>query len=187
MTRSTAMNINELTLLLPGSYRDSKHKLSTAPQQTTKEVNMKVRFKNNILSYSGKVDNLVFYWNQRLQRTVCRTYTPARLTEHNTAFGSVAKNLSRIELSPLFKEDLKVYVSLWNSRAKNTDNLYANWYNAYYKMMYALAKLHPAVNLATLTKDEIVANAYPCRTVAAAVNAGLLPTVTGYERLDSPI
>ena len=43
MTISTAMNINELTLLLPGSYRDSKHKLSAALQRTTKEVTMKVR------------------------------------------------------------------------------------------------------------------------------------------------
>ena len=147
MTRSTAMNISELTLLLPGSYRDSKHKLSTALQRTTKEVNMKVRFKNNILSYTGKVDNLVFYWNQRLQRTYAeRTYNLPQ-------FGGVRP--------------------LWN--------------NLYMQIMYGLKALNPDLDLQTISRAYIELHDLPCRSVARAVDAGLLPPVRGYEELDSEL
>ncbi len=87
----TTLNDSQLTLALPAISAEAQQRLARALQQTTKELIMKVRFKNNILSYSGRVDNLVFYWNTRLQRTVCRTYTKGRVTGNNTRFGLVAK------------------------------------------------------------------------------------------------
>ena len=146
---------------------------------------MKVRFKNNILSYSGKVDNLVFYWNTRLGRTVCREYVRPEPTAQHARFGAIARNLRDLNLSPGYIGDLKVYVDLWNTRSRNLDKPYANWLNVFYKIMYALAREYPAIDLATLTREEILSNEYPCLSVAEACSAGLIPEVNGCLLLTS--
>ena len=144
---------------------------------------MKVRFKNNILSYSGKVDNLVFYWNNRLGRTVCREYVRPEPTAQHARFGAIARNLQALDISPGYIQDLKVYVDLWNTRSRNVDKPYANWLNVFYKIMYALARSNPAIDLATLTRDEIYNNSYPCISVSEAIEADLIPEFSGYQNL----
>jgi len=125
---------------------------------------MKVRFKNNILSYSGKVDNLVFYWNNRLGRTVCREYVRPEPTAQHARFGAIARNLQALDISPGYIQDLKVYVDLWNTRSRNVDKPFANWLNVFYKIMYACAKKYDGsqggedpvtVDLSTLTRLQI--------------------------------
>jgi hypothetical protein len=51
-------------------------------------------------------------------------------------------------------------------------------------MLWAMQAKYPdLVNLSTITKDEIIAQDLPCRSVKRAVEAGLLPKIPGYEYL----
>jgi hypothetical protein len=52
--------------------------------------------------------------------------------------------------------------------------------------MWALQKKMPEdVNLQTIDREQVEMNNLPCICVRDAIEAGLLPKVKGYERLDS--
>jgi hypothetical protein len=94
----------------------------------------------------------------------------------------VNHNLKALDPSPGFRNDLKVYVKLFNSALDNWDKPLMNWYNAYNKMMWSMAR-SLGLDLATLTRAQITEQALPCITVKDAVEAGYLPPVTSYEAL----
>jgi len=77
---------------------------------------------------------------------------------------------------------LRVYVDIYNSMIRNLEKPLLNWYNAYTKMMWAMAR-DLGLDLATLTRDEIEPQGLPCRRVKDAVQAGYLPRVKGFETL----
>ena len=60
----------------------------------------------------------------------------------------------------------------------------STWPNVYMKIMRALKAQYPELDFKTLTREEIIEQNLPCITVAAAVDAGYLEKVPGYERLD---
>lgn len=55
------------------------------------------------------------------------------------------------------------------------------------KIMRALKKQYPEIDFNTLTREDVLERDLPCRTVAAAVEAGYLEEVRGYEKLDSKL
>jgi len=154
---------------------------------------MKVIFKNMIRGYRGKCDGLVYFYNPRLRRVMARPYVERRRTAQNDRFGEVSTRLRGLEPSPGFKRDMAIYVELYNNSAKYFRQPFSNWYNAYTKMMWELAKRgwHSpdgsplAIDLRTITREFIAGNDLPCRSVRRAVEAGLLKRVKGWESLDS--
>lgn len=161
---------------------------------------MKVRFKNMIQSYTGKCDGLIYYFNPRLNRTIVRSHVPQRITAHNLRFGAIAENLRNLGISAGYKSDLAVYVDAWNSKAANWHHQINNWCNIWMKLMYALGKTyyldgfkipdpepdppeHSRIDLATLTRADIYDASLPCISVKSAVEAGLIPSLRGYELL----
>ncbi len=144
---------------------------------------MKVRFKNNILSYTGKCDDLVYYYNSKFGRTVCRAYTPPKLGPQHTRFTRIAKNIKALDISPGYINDLKVYTDIWNSRAPTRDTPFANYRNVLMKLLYKMIELYPQYDLATITRDDIEMNLLPCLSVYHACEAGLLKKLQGYELL----
>ena len=62
-----------------------------------------------------------------------------------------------------------------------------SWYNLYIKMLFAMQKALPGIDLATITIEQIYAEQLPCISVKAAVEAGLLPRVKGYEHYGKQI
>jgi|ADurb_Ile_03_Slu_FD_contig_61_720863_length_984_multi_1_in_0_out_0_2 hypothetical protein len=149
-----------------------------------KEYKMKAKFKNMLLGYTGTCDGLVYYFNRRLNRVIVRLHVRPRTTENNRRFGRVATNLKRLNLSEGYRQDLKVYVSLFNASMANEGFTLLSWYNAFCKLMWKLAKLYPGLDLEFVTRAQIEAGDLPCRSVKRAVEAGLLPRVGGYEMLD---
>jgi len=138
---------------------------------------MNVLFKNILKAYSGKCDGLVYYYNSRLDRVLCRRHVIPKATAQNARMTLVSKNLSALAPSPDFITDLKYYAAIQRERQ-------LNWRNVYMKLMFALQRLYN-VDLATLTRAEIEAQELPCRSVKQAIQAGLLDPVPGYERLDA--
>ncbi|MBW6514478.1 MAG: hypothetical protein K0B87_06965 [Candidatus Syntrophosphaera sp.] len=146
---------------------------------------MRAYFKNMIQAYRGTCDGLVYYFNPRLNRIICRPYTVPRATGQNLRFAAIAKNLKALKPSDGFKADLGVYANLHNGLARNYDHRLQNWYNAFTRMMWNLARENPdTIDLATISRAYIELHDLPCRSVMRAVDAGLLPSVTGYELLN---
>jgi hypothetical protein len=118
-----------------------------------KEKKMRAYFKNMIQAYRGKCDGLVYYYNPRLNRIVVRPHVKPRPSEQTRRFGAIATNLKALNPSQGFKTDLSVYVDVYNRKASNHRHPMNNWYNAFNKMMYALAKKYPAVEQLSKAAD----------------------------------
>ncbi|MBW6513437.1 MAG: hypothetical protein K0B87_01630 [Candidatus Syntrophosphaera sp.] len=145
---------------------------------------MRAYFKNMLLCYQGKCDGLVYYFNRSLNRVIVRPLVKPRPTENSRRFGRISANLKNLEPSASFRSDLRVYVDIFNSRVANQDVVLQNWYNAFTRLRWNLAKSDPGyIDLETITRAQIEANDLPCRTVKRAVEAGLLAPVNGYELL----
>lgn len=63
----------------------------------------------------------------------------------------------------------------------------STWPNVYMKVMRALKIQQPEVDFKTLPRDDVISHNLPCRTIAAAVEAGYLKKVPGYEVLTAEL
>jgi hypothetical protein len=55
-------------------------------------------------------------------------------------------------------------------------------------MLWAMQAKYPAtVDLKTITREQIVSQNLPCRSVKAVVEDGLLPIIPGYQYMDREI
>lgn len=140
---------------------------------------MKVLFKDLLKAYSGKCDGLVYYYNPRLDRVLCRRIGKPRETAQNRRLSEISRNLSALDPAAGYILDLKHYAALHSERQ-------LNWRNVYIRMMYALEKAY-GIDLTLLSREQIETQSLPCRSVKTAIEAGLLAPVPGYERLCSPL
>jgi len=139
---------------------------------------MKVTFKNLLKACAGACDGLVYYYNPRLDKILCRRYKRPRTTPQNALLSVQSRNLSSIPLSDLFKQDLRYYAEFSRQRGQ-----LLNWRIVLISMMYRMEKTVPDVDLAILSKDEIYTLDLPCVRVKRAVEAGLLLSIKGYQSL----
>jgi hypothetical protein len=145
---------------------------------------MKVQFKNLLKAYSGSCDGLVYFYNSRLDTIVCRKYVKPKESSSNKRLSMISRNLKALEPSEGYKQDLAIYAAM--HRRHEGDCIILGWSNAFTKLMHAMGK-SLQVDIATLTREDIYHNVLPCISVKSAVEAGLLPVVAGYERLDSEL
>ncbi len=143
---------------------------------------MKVSYKHLIKTYRGKKDGLVYYYHPGLKRFIARAYVVPKPTDNNRRFAAVVASLKALQISPGYVQDLKVFQHLLQSHAATEDYSLGTYWTLFTKLMWAQAR-SANLDLETLTRAEIEALDLPCRTVKTAVEAGLLPEVTGYELL----
>lgn len=148
---------------------------------------MKVTFKNMVGGYSGKADELIYYYVRRLNRTYARRRPVNTGSQPQRNLAAAMANLKQIQPSEGFKQDSKAYLELYNQLSANKWRPAYAWNNLYIKMLYALASAYPAVDLQTLTREQIYDQALPCSSVKTAVEAGLLPWVKGYEKFSNQL
>ena len=142
---------------------------------------MKAALKNMLMAYTGKCDGLVFYYNPRLDRVLVRSMPRFTPNENNHRMGRISRNLKALQPSEGFRLDLVTYTELYRKEWK--DYSCNGWYNLFNKMMWAMHRLL-GVDLETLTRNEIETLELPCRSVKSAVEGGLLPPVSGWQRLE---
>lgn len=135
-----------------------------------------------MLAYSGKCDGLVFYYNPRLDRMLVRKLPVWKATQSNHRLARVAKNLKALNLSEEYRLDLITYTELYRHELR--DSNCTCWYNLFNKLMWAMSKKLD-IDLESITREQIFSENLPCQSVKRAVQAGLLPPILGYERLDS--
>ncbi|HNX37106.1 MAG TPA: hypothetical protein PL124_00460 [Candidatus Cloacimonadota bacterium] len=147
---------------------------------------MKVTLKYDQLSYHGKLNDLIYYWHPQAGKMVARR-RPQKHKESagNARFRLISRNLRDIQPSEGFAEDLRVYLQM----LKNENPVLGimNWYALYNQMMWKMQDLMPGVDLTILTREEIIQDDLPCRSVYRAVTAGLVPKARGFERFTEHI
>jgi hypothetical protein len=140
---------------------------------------MKVLFKNMLKAYSGQCDGLVYYYNSRLNRVICRRHVIPKATPQNARMKAVSARLQALNISEEYITDLKYYAAMARERGTHL-----NWRNVYMKLMYALQRLY-GIDLSTITREQVVSQDLPCKSVKRAIEAGLLPPMLGYQRLSA--
>jgi hypothetical protein len=90
-------------------------------------------------------------------------------------------NLKLLNPSSGNKQNLKDYLILYNNLPQNREHLVIAWSNLYLKMLFAMAKANPAIELATLTREQIYDDNLPCKTLIEAIQAGLLIEARRYK------
>lgn len=125
------------------------------------------------------------YYNSKLNKYIARkkvkpTFTPDHsLTQQMHAFRR------RIAVSEDYIDDCREYIRLFNQKFRRRGRAMSTWPNVYMKNMRALKSQYPELDFETFTREEVIERNLPCKTVAAAVDAGYLEKVPGYEKLDS--
>ena len=146
---------------------------------------MKAKLKVLLPGFTGNMDDVVIYYNSKLNKYIARkkvkpTFTPDHsLTQEMHAFRR------RIAVSEDYIDNCREYIKLFNRKFRRQDRAMSTWPNVYMKIMRALKKQYPDLDFKTLTREDVLERNLPCRTVASAVEAGYLEKVPGYEKLNS--
>ncbi len=149
---------------------------------------MKVNFKWGLTGYSGTSNDAIYYYNPRLKLCLMRDYVSPRLTENNERTTSIMTNLKALNPSEGYRRNLMDYVMYYNDSKDYGHKPMNAWNNAWLKLIFAMQKALPGqVDLKTITRQQIMDEELPCRTVKDAIEAGLLPYLPDYERWDSLI
>jgi len=148
---------------------------------------MKVRYKKALCGYEGKSDAAVYYFHPGLKQNLMREYVRPRDSSSTERHKKIMANLKQLCVSAGFKQNLKDYLIRYNQLKCNEEKPLLSWSNLFMKLMFAMQKALPEVDLAVLTREQIFAENLPCRSVKAAIDADLLPKVEYYEKYDAEI
>ncbi len=147
---------------------------------------MKVKVKEGIKGFSGKLDGAIYYYHPRLKRTLMRRKPQMPRLPQNESYTSIGKNIKALEPSDAYRYDFKIYTSLLRDQDESFD--LPSWYPLFVKMLWAMQKKYPGqVDLNTLTRQQIQELDLPCRSVKRAIEDGLLAPVTNWQLLDKEI
>ncbi len=156
--------------------------------QHTKEVKkMKATFKSYMHGYTGKLDGIVYYYHPIKQICMGRRYVKPQESTANIRLRAVMANLKLLQPSEGYINDIKHYIFRYNDKQPSKKNLLISWNNLFVKLMFAMVKANPNVDLATLSREQVFAQDLPCQSVKKAVDAGLLPAVLDCEWLTKTI
>ena len=137
------------------------------------------------LLFCGSSEGMVYYYNKRLGKMIARKWVKPKTTAANRRLGTISRNLKNLQPSEGYIKDLRVYIALYDYSPG--ERHYMSWQNVYLTLMYSLAKQNPAVDLLTLSREQITSDNLPCKCVKDAIEAGLLREVDGYEKLTQEI
>ena len=142
---------------------------------------MRVKTRSIPGDLTGKVDGLVLYRNKHSNKLFARK--PGVFINHpgQKPFKDAQQAIYALQPSEAFQQNLRDYLIAYNNLPDNEGHEAHAWNNLYNKMMFAMQR-QMGIPLATLTRQMITDLNLPCRSVKAAVEAGLLPLVKGYER-----
>lgn len=149
---------------------------------------MKVTFKNMLHGYVGKADNMIYYLNRRTGKVYARRSFTFKKHSGHAPFRTAQKQIYAIKPSKEYKYNLYDYCLSYNELPENQDSPVFSWCHVYNKLMWAMQKALPEqVDLKTITRNQIMDQNLPCKTLLDAIEFGLLPVVEGYKRFNSVI
>lgn len=148
---------------------------------------MKATRANLLGEFTGKLDGLIYFRRKLNGRLYVRKQWKFHDHPEHPRFRNTQRAIFALSPSPEYIQDMRDYLQQYNKIAQNYQAVHA-WSNLYAKLMYAMQRAMPeTVVLDSITREQIARQNLPCRTVKAAVDAGLLPPVKGYERYCSEL
>ena len=148
---------------------------------------MKVHYRYGLSGYSGTIDEAVYYYHPKLKLSLMREYVRPKNKKNTDRMIAIMANLKLLHPSEGYRLNFADYLQAYNDLKENSAKPALSWNNLYMKMLYALQKTDSRVDLKTLTREQITEMDLPCKSLKAAVEAGLLPEVKNYQRWDVPI
>lgn len=148
---------------------------------------MRVNFKHMINGYTGIADGSVYYYNRQTNRIYVRSLPNRKPDKTNKDFASKMTNIGKWNPDFYYKEDWQMYVGYYNALPIYCNTPVTAWNNLFVKVLFAMEKQLPDVDLHTLTKQQIIDRNLPCISLKHAVETGFLPVTLGYERFDHRI
>lgn len=142
---------------------------------------MRVYISKGINGYSGTLDGAVYYYHPKLKLCLMRKYVVPDNKPNTDRTKAIMANLKLIQPTPAYKVNFKDYLYAYNDLKEYRDRPVLSWYNLYIRMLFKMQEQYPSVSLLTLSREQIYSDDLPCKTVKAAVEAGLLPVVPDYE------
>jgi hypothetical protein len=139
---------------------------------------MKTKFKHFVRGFYGKFKSEGLVYCKYNSGALCfaRKYPAYTESEQNKKIGIISKNLKElyVSISAEYKLDLKIYSKLMVNYMNLEEKIPASSYAIYTKMMWKLKKRFPEIDLTTITREEIMKQEYPVKSVVEAMEFGLL-------------
>ena len=146
---------------------------------------MKAKLKVLLPGFTGNMDDVVVYYNSKLNKYIARKKVKPKFTPDHSLTQQMHAFRRRISVSEDYIDDCREYIRLFNQKFRRQGRAMSTLPNVYMKIMRALKKQYPEIDFGTLTREDVLERDLPCRTVASAVEAGYLEKVPGYERLNN--
>ena len=148
---------------------------------------MKPKVKMNIPQFDNKDGNYVIYYNSKLDKYIVRRKVVPKQTINNKLMKEIFDFAKRIGLSEEYKEDCRKYIHRYNREYHSQGKPMSTWPNVFLKIMRATLKDYPDLDLKKLSKEDIVKQILPCRSIASAIQAGYLEKVRDWQQLTALI
>ena len=148
---------------------------------------MQPKVKMNISQFDNKDGNYVIYYNSKLDKYIVRRKVIPKPTINNKLMKEIFNFAKRINISEEYKEDCRKYIQRYNRKNRSLGKAMSTWPNVFLKIMRALLKEYPNLNLKKLTKEEIIKKNLPCCSITSAIKAGYLDKVRDWQQLTALI
>jgi len=148
---------------------------------------MKATVKLALPGYTGNMDDLVIYYNSKLNKLIARKKRTSDYVPDNSITKEIYAFARRINLSADYKKDCDKYINAYNSKNRRNGKAMSSWPSVWMKVMRAQKKLIPDLDLNTLTREQAIEANLGCISVAKAVEAGFLENVPGHQKLTNQI
>ncbi len=149
--------------------------------------NLKIPDNVNISDGDDNSGNYVIYYNSHLNKYIARRKVVPKPTINNELMQEIFNFAQRIDISEEYKEDCRKYIQRYNRKNRSLGKVMSTWPNVFLKVMRALLKEYPNLDLKKLTKEEIIKKNLPCCSIASAIKAGYLDKVRDWQQLTALI
>lgn len=146
---------------------------------------MKATVKALLPGYTGNMDDVVIYFNSKLNMMIARKKVMPRFIPPHDDLKPIFALARRIGLSDAWKDDCNKYITAYNSKFRRKNKAQSSWPSVWIKMMKAQKKAIPELDFTTLTREEILERNLPCKSLATAIQAGFLDLVRNWEKFTS--
>ena len=146
---------------------------------------MKPKVKMNIPKLDGNEEKYVTYYNSKLDKYIVRRKVVPKQTINNKLMKEIFGFAKRIIISEEYKEDCRKYIQRYNREYHSQGKPMSTWPNVFLKIMRATLKDYPHLDLKTLSKEDIVKQILPCRSIASAIEARYLEKVRDWRKLSA--
>jgi hypothetical protein len=148
---------------------------------------MKAKLKVLLPGFTGNMNDVEIYYNAKLNKYIARQKVKPKFTPDNTIVKEIHAFRRRINVTEEYLNDCREYIRLFNQKFRRQGRAMNSWPNVYMKVMRALKRIFPETDFSSLSREEIVNRNLPCISIEAAVNAGMLEKVPGFETLNASI